>query len=90
MINNDFKFFFSKSVNCRFKDLYVDVDFAQFLSVDCRQTYKIVVESTETQTPPAPTPCYIIEADKAVWLRVFFQKKLTNMLDNNADKTVLF
>ena len=36
----------NKSVDCRFKDLYVDIDFAQIIGVDCRQTCKIVVEFT--------------------------------------------
>ena len=34
-------------VDCRFENLYVDVDFAQILAVDCRQNTKNVEESTE-------------------------------------------
>ena len=38
--------FYNKSLDCRFKDCHVDVDFAQILGVDCRQTCKKGVEST--------------------------------------------
>ena len=36
----------NKSVDCRSKDCHVDVDFAQSLVVDWRQTCKKGVEST--------------------------------------------
>ena len=43
-------------VDCRFENLYVDVDFAQIFVVDCRPKRKNVVESTERLTPPGPPP----------------------------------
>ena len=43
-------------VDCRFEDLYVDVDFGQIFVVDCRQMSKNVVESTKSRTPPGPPP----------------------------------
>ena len=44
-------------VDCRFENLYVDVDFAQIFVVDCRPMSKNIVESTERLTPPGP-PLY--------------------------------
>ena len=49
-IGDSFNIF--EPVDCRFQDLYVDVDFAQILVVDCRQNPKKVVESTKRLTPP--------------------------------------
>ena len=49
---NLYKFF--EIVDCRFENLFVDVDFAQNFVVDCRQNSKNVVESTKRQTPPGP------------------------------------
>ena len=46
-------------VDCRFKDLCVDVDFGQIFIVDCRQISKNVVESTERRTPPGPPPTWV-------------------------------
>ena len=46
-------------VDCRFDDLYVDVDFGQIFVVDCRQMSKNVVESTKSRTPPGPPPSII-------------------------------
>jgi hypothetical protein len=43
---------FVKNVDCRFKDLYVDVDFVQIFVVDFRQKAKKIVESTKSLTPP--------------------------------------
>ena len=45
-------------VDCRFENLYVDVDvdFGQIFIVDCRPMSKNIVESTERLTPPAPLP----------------------------------
>ena len=44
------------TVDCRFSDLFVDVDFTQIFVVDCRHNSKKVVESTKCLTPPAPPP----------------------------------
>ena len=49
-----YSFHIYEPVDWRFQDLYVDVDFAQILVVDCRQNRKKVVESTKCQTPPGP------------------------------------
>ena len=43
-------------VDCRFENLYVDVDFGQIFIVDCRPMSKNIVESTERLTPPCPPP----------------------------------
>ena len=48
--------YFNKSVDCSLTDFYVDVDFAQILYVDFRQTCKNCVESKQTQNPPGPLP----------------------------------
>ena len=33
---------FNKSVYCRFKDIYVDVDFAQIVGEGCRKSAKML------------------------------------------------
>ena len=46
-------------VDCRFENLYVDVDFGPIFIVDCRPMSKNIVESTERLTPPGPPPHWL-------------------------------
>ena len=50
-------------VDCRFQDLFVDVDFVQNFGVDCRQNSKNAVESTKSLTPPGPPPPFLSGRD---------------------------